>query len=397
MIVAATTLSGLVSAAGTIAAQPVPTPGTDPFYAAPADLAGLADGTVLQSRPIEPFGIGLGPLSRFWQVQYKSTDSRDRATTGVATIAVPATPWTGPGARPLVSYQLAEDSLGINCTPSYSIRAGLAAGINNTNSEFPAAFTLLQRNWAVVLADYQGPEQRFLDGPQEAHGVLDGIRAARSFTPAGLADSPVGLIGYSGGGFATSSAAGLQTTYAPELPIVGIAMGGLPADLAGSWRATSGTYSAGLGLLALTALDRIAPEAGIPALLNDRGRAVLAENTRSCGVDFVAKYAFANFDDYTAVPDLPTDPRFLALAPRIMLDNNVPAVPTYVWHSTGDDVLPISGTDATVQKWCAAGAQLTYRRTSTPTHGAAALTGIFDAIDYLGRRFVGEPAPAGCS
>ncbi|MFE6858748.1 lipase family protein [Nocardia sp. NPDC057668] len=167
--------------------------------------------------------------------------------------------------------------------------------------------------------------------------------------------------------------------------------------LIGALGGTSGTYSAGLGLLALSALDRIVPEANIPALLNDRGRTALAQNTRACGHDFGGKYAFSHLDDYAASPGLATHPRITALANRFRLDGNVPGAPSFVWHSTGDDALPIAATDAAVAAWCGAGATVSYRRTSTPTHLVSALSGVADALHFLDDRFAGVPAPAGCS
>ncbi|MEU0546070.1 lipase family protein [Nocardia sp. NPDC005978] len=397
LLVTLTAVTAAVAATGTAAAERVPTPEHDSFYDAPPNLRSLANGTVLKSRAVDPYGLDAGPLLRVWQVQYRSSDADGAPSTGVVSIAVPLVPWTGPGPRPLLSYQIAEDSLGIDCTTSYSVRAAFAAGFNNTNGEALGALTLLHRGWAVVLPDYQGPDQRFLDGPQSAHGVLDGIRAARAFAPAGLAAAPVGLLGYSGGGYATSFAAAAQPEYAPELAPAGVAMGGLPADLIGALGGTSGTYSAGLGLLALSALDRIVPEANIPALLNERGRTALAQNTRACGHDFGGKYAFSHLDDYAASPGLATHPRITALANRFRLDGNVPGAPSFVWHSTGDDALPIAATDAAVAAWCGAGATVSYRRTSTPTHLVSALSGVADALHFLDDRFAGVPAPAGCS
>lgn len=393
-------VAGCLCTPGSAVAEPIPVPDADPFYAAPPDLATLDNGAIVRSREIQPYQLTVGLPIKTWQVQYKSTDGTGGPTTGVTTVVVPTTPWTGPGGRPLVSYQIAEDSLGTRCTTSYSIRAGLGAGgllTNNTNFEAPITALLLQRNWAVVLTDYQGPESHYLDGMQAAHGVLDGIRAALAFGPAGLSPkSPLGAMGYSGGSFATISAAVQQPNYAPELHLDGIAVGGVGTDYGHALRVTNGSYYAGLGLLVLAGLDRSFPEADIPSLLNDRGRTMLAENSQSCGTEFLAKYMFANFDQYTADPNIDMNPRIAALSEQARLQQEVPAAPTYIWHSIGDELLPIVDTDALVQSWCAAGATVTYVRTSAPTHIGAALAGTPGAIDYLGQRFGGVAAPAGC-
>ena len=394
-MIAAATLTGCVAVVGAAAAEPIPVPSADPFYAAPSDLGSRANGAVLQSRAITPYGMNL-PVEA-WQVQYKSLDAQSNPTTGVATIVAPTAPWTGPGPRPLVSYQLAEDSLGSQCAPSYSIRTGLGAGVNNSNAEAPISALLLQRNWAVVFPDYQGPQSHFLDGLSTAHRVLDGVRAARAFAPDGLApDSPLAAMGYSGGAFATMWAMEQQAGDAPELEFAGIAAGGIPADLAAAIRTANGTYAAGLGMLALQGLDRADPAAGIGSLLSDRGREAFAADATSCGANFVTKYPFANLDQYTLAPNVSTDPRVLAASEKQQLGKATPVAPIYAWHSPGDDVLPISNTDALIDTYCADGAAVTYDRAFVPTHAAAGLTGLPGAVGYLGERFAGIPAPEGC-
>ncbi len=124
----------------------------------PADLGAHTDGTVLRSRESTVFGINL-PI-KVWQVQYKSTDARGRPTPGVATVLVPDTPWNGAGARPLVSYQMAEDGLGIQCASSY-VRVGTQAGPGkDADQEAPVASLMLLRNWAVDVSTTPCPSHR---------------------------------------------------------------------------------------------------------------------------------------------------------------------------------------------------------------------------------------------
>ena len=152
----------------------------------------------------------------------------------MATIVLPpgAAP---PGGRPLLAYQPAEDTLTRDCASSYEIRQG-------TNGELPQALLpLLNDGVAVVVPDYEGPESQWTAGVQAGHAVLDSIRAAESFPPAGLGGegTRVGIWGYSGGGQATAWASELQPTYAPELNVVGVAEGGVPAVLRKTHRPTS--------------------------------------------------------------------------------------------------------------------------------------------------------------
>ncbi len=386
-----------VGASGTAAAQPIPAPDADPFYAAPPNLGSYANGAVLGSREIAPLALDVPLPVKAWQVQYKSEDTDFAPTTGMATILVPTAPWTGAGPRPLLSYQIAEDSLATRCDPSYAIRAGVNAGLTNSSAEMVVATLGLFRNWAVVIPDYQGPRARFLDRVQAGHSVLDGVRAAVAFGPAGLSpQTPVGAAGYSGGAFATLAAAELQPVYAPDLHFAGIAAGGLPADLMAAGHRVNGGSSAGLGMLALEAFAKNHPEAGLLSLLNDRGKAAFREDAGLCGIDLVLKYANANIDEYTLAPDIFDHPIVRAVTEKEAMGQGVPRMPFYAWHSTADDALPIGGTDVLIDKYCAAGASISYHRTNVPTHLGAALPELSPAFDFVGDRFAGKPVQRGC-
>ena len=126
-----------------------------------------------------------GGLATSWQVQYKTEDTQSRASADVATIMVPDAPWTGPGPRPLVSYQTAEDGVGSKCSPSYALDGGVVGADGNSEAGTSLIFAALRKGWAVIAPDYEGPGSDFLGAAGEAHGVLDGVRAALRFAPMG--------------------------------------------------------------------------------------------------------------------------------------------------------------------------------------------------------------------
>ncbi|WP_405492515.1 lipase family protein [Nocardia sp. NBC_00511] len=379
-----------------VAAQQVPTPDQDPFYAAPPDLGGYPNGAILGSRSSALFGLPL-PVA-VWQLQYKSTDAEDRPTTGVTTVIVPSTPWTGPGARPVVSYQMAEDGLGIQCASSYVMRAGLAAGTQNgQDQETPLTALFLQHNWAVVVSDYEGPQERFLDRDQEAHSALDGIRAALAFPPAQLgAGAPVATFGYSGGAFATAATMQLQPRYAPELHVAGFAAGGIPADILAAATMDNGTANSGLAVFGLAALDRLSPGANLLGQFDEPTRAVLADAQSQCVQPVVNANAGRVLRDASGSPDIAANPALIAAANKQKLGGSAPTAPMYAWHSSGDDALPQASTDALIDNYCAAGASVTYHRTDVAGHGPAALAEIPAVLDFLADRFSGKPAQVGC-
>ncbi|MFB7721342.1 lipase family protein [Nocardia sp. NPDC056100] len=383
------------SATAAAGAEGVPAPDDDPFYAAPAGLESNADGTVLNSRPISVLGLNL-PVAG-WQLQYRSTDSTGAAVADVATVMTPLLPWFGPGGRPLLSYQVAEDSLGTRCAPSFALRGGRDISIINTALDIPFLTAMLLRGWAVVVSDYEGPESRFFDGVNSGRGVLDGVRAARSFPPAGVtADSPIGAWGYSGGAFATLWAMQQRADYAPELWFSGVAAGGVPANIAAISRRVDGGVQAGLAVLMIAAFARIDPGSGIAEDLNDNGRDMLARESAACGADMVLRHLNRHLDEYSDTPNLLWHPQFQAATERQELGAVAPDVPLYLYHSTADDVIPVEGFSALVDRYCALGANITAVHSGIPGHNPAAAVESLGAMNYLGDRFAGLPAPTGC-
>ncbi|MGK8501654.1 lipase family protein [Nocardia asiatica] len=393
-------LSALIFLIAALGAAPMayaelPPPDLDPFYAAPADLGDYRNGAVLDSRPIALFGLPL-PIST-WQVKYRSSDASDDPVADVATVMVPMLPWFGPGARPLLSYQVPEDSLGTRCAPSFALRGGWDTGAVNTLIDTPFMAEALRRGWAVVVSDYEGPRSRFLDGVNSGRGVLDGIRAARDFPPAGLGPAtPIGAWGYSGGAFATLWAAQIQPWYAPDVRFAGITSGGVPADWPAIAREADGTLQAGLALLILFALARNDSGDGLAELLNDRGHAALVENGAACGSDLVPKYAGAWVDDFALVPDLLTHPAFRAATAAQELGGSAPVAPMYLYHSLTDDVIPVAGFTDLVGRYCAQGASVTSVHSMLPTHNPAAIGEAPGAMNFLADRFAGLPVAPGC-
>ncbi|MEC3914972.1 lipase family protein [Nocardia sp. CDC160] len=378
-------------------ARPEPVaPDDDPFYSAPSDIAEHAPGSLLNHREISIFGLPIRVST--WHLQYRTTGPEGRPVAAVATVMVSASPWPGPGARPLLSYQVAEDSLGTRCAPSFALHGGRDSAVSSTAIETPFIVDALRRGWAVVVPDYQGPESRFLDGANSGRAVLDGIRAARTFAPAGLsAASPIGAWGYSGGAFATLWAAQLRRTYAPELPIAGVTAGGIPTDLATMARNADGGAQAGLSMLIVLALIRNAPGSELAGLLNDRGRAALSEAAGSCGLDLLTRYSDVHLDEYSKTPELLSQSAFAAAARQQELGDDTPDMPLYLYHSTTDETIPIAGFDTLTQRYCGPKSTVIAHRSGAAGHKTTALVEAPGGMAFLADRFAGEPLAPGCS
>ncbi|MGV9665391.1 lipase family protein [Nocardia niigatensis] len=394
-------LIGVVTLLTTAIAAPgaradIPFPDNDPFYAAPAALGSFANGSVLNSRQISVFGQSL-PVAG-WQIQYRTTGSQGEAAADVATVLKPNIPWNGPGDRPLLAFQVAEDSLGTRCAPSFALRGGRGFSIITTLLDIPFLAQALGRGWAVVISDYQGPQSRFFDGINSGRAVLDGVRAAKSFAPLGITtNSPLGAWGYSGGAFATLWAMQMRASYAPELRFAGATSGGVPSDIPAMMRGVDGGFQAGLAVLILIALIRNDVGTGLTTLLNDNGRKLLAREATSCAGDLVIHHAMRHVDDYSATPNLLDSQPFKNAAARQELGGQAPDVPMYLYHSNADDVIPVSGFSALVDRYCTLGANLTALHSGIAGHNPAAVVESLGAMNFLADRFAGKPMSPGCS
>ncbi len=202
-------------------------PPDDPFYLAPPDLACLAPGTVVRTRPVELALFGLVPQRiSAWQLLYRTCDLDGAPEVSVTTVLLP---WDADPAvsRPLVSFQCAIDAVAPQCFPSYALRRGARTVGSIAPLELPIIAMALRQGWAVSVPDHEGLGGRFGAAREPGYRALDGIRAAVGFAPLGLSPAdPVALWGYSGGGLATAWAAELAAEYAPELNIVGGGGGG---------------------------------------------------------------------------------------------------------------------------------------------------------------------------
>jgi hypothetical protein len=379
------------------AAAAIPVPAQDPFYAVPADISSFANGAVLKSREIQASTFGLPLRVTAWQVQYKSLDSTSRPTADVATILIPIAAWTGAGSRPLVSYQTAQDGVSGKCSPSYSLRGGPTAG---NETETPLIALALARGLAVVAPDYEGPNNAFFGAPGQAHGVLDGIRAAMRFGPDGFtAKTPLALWGYSGGSIASTQAALFQPTYAPEIKFDAIALGGLVAELEPTIKDFE-HLGLGAGItMGLIGMQRAYPDSNIAQYLNAYGKSAVAATQDDCVLDAVQKYPAMTHTAIEAYPDAFYAPGLQGL----FHDNSpegiagTPTAPIYDYHAVLDELAPVANDRSMMHRLCDAGATVQHVEDLVAEHQTDADFYALRAIDFLAGRFAGKPAVNTCA
>ncbi|OZC91135.1 lipase [Rhodococcus sp. 06-412-2C] len=384
--------ASLFATGTTASAAPAPTiPDPDVFYAAPADIADHAPGDILASRRADAW---MYPNTDIWQLKYRSTNSAGAPVAAVTTVLMPR----GRGAgTPLVSYQAVINALGVKCAPSHGL-------FTYEIGEAPSLYLgMVARGWAVAVPDYLGPNGAYGAAEYEGRLTLDGVRAVQNFEQLPLKESPVALLGYSGGALATSWAGAMAPTYAPELNIVATVQGGIPADL--ELIAKNLGYSPiphpafGMALAASLGLEREYPtEFPVSENLNAAGLALRDRVSNECRRSIIVGGAFRSARDLSNV-DIASLPSAQAVLKKNSLVDyeGVPTAPVYMWQGINDFITPFAPVKETVDRYCAAGATVQFRAYPLAEHFSGSLVGLPEAYAYVDARFRGEPAPSNCA
>lgn len=378
------------------------------FYAPPAEkVAATEPGQIIAARQVTLANLSVLPLNvDAWQVSFRSNNSRMQPIPAVATLIKPrgAAP---PGGRKLVSFQMAEDSLGQYCAPSYALRLASIPGLITGQAVVPAEFlqvqTMLQQGWAVVIPDYQGPNSAYAASHLLARITLDGIRAAENFAPLGLAGraTPVGMYGYSGGSIATGHAAEQQAAYAPELNIAGAAEGGVVADFGVMVDHANSGLPSGLIAAAAIGVSREDPElaAYFDRHLNPLGRfGRFIKDQPICTTYEAVTLPFINLKGLVNVPDVMNDPIIRGVLARTRMGQATPRTPMYIFHSNPDWAVPVRAVNATVDTYCRdPAARVHYTRDHFSEHGILAAVATPSVLLWLRDRLNGIPVAPGCT
>lgn len=365
-----------------------------PAFYEPPDSLPPQPGDVIATEPTS-FGLNWWGVTST-AVRYRSITATGEPNSVTGTVLVPTAPWSGPGSRPIVSFAVGTQGLGDGCAASKSMPYGLLY-------EQGAVQGLLDRGWAVAVTDYENlgspGDHTYVVKDAEAHAVLDIVRAAQRMSDSGVAaDSPVGIWGYSQGGQAAAAVAEIESTYAPELDIRGVAAGGVPSDLRRLAEYLNGPGNLFFSFLAFAAvgLSSAYPELDLESYLNEEGRAMLEQGRNACLVDGLFVGMGKNIDSVTTSDPL-EDAQWQARVDEQRLGTTAPEVPVLQYHGVFDEIIPFDQGTRLRDAWCGGGAQVQWSEYWFAEH----LLGIFqaqgDVTNWLGDRFAGRPFTPTCN
>lgn len=387
----------------------------DPFYQPPENLPAAGELIRTQAAPqlLNVLGPDFGGYAE--KILYSSTTVHGDPVAVSGFTINPANKWQGNGPTPTVVFAPGTRGSGDACAPS---KGPMLLGQYDTanqafgmNYELPFAQAAAAMGMRVVFTDYIGlgtPGQHtYVLHDEEANAVLDAARAA---VPDG---APVGLFGYSQGGGATAAAAEKQAEYAPELNIKGVYSGAAPADLIEVMQSADNSLITPVLAFAYHGYGERFPEFKDPfdSLVNDRGRAFLADNKNACIGDSAVKWAMADTSDMTSTGD--------SLLAAVMADENVynildsqklgrtaPMAPIFVATGGNDDLVPSPQTEQMARDYCSLNADVTFLdehiQEITPgvraglNHAGSYLTQTGPAFSWLVDRFNGKATKPNC-
>ncbi|MFE9554272.1 lipase family protein [Streptomyces sp. NPDC006703] len=356
------------------------------------DTATVSPGDVVSQSPTEFHPLpGQWTNTRAWHVTYRSTTAKGGPNVVSGTVIVPNDGRTG--SRPVVTYAVGTVGLGDSCAPSANFPYGTAVEATLINQ-------VVQKGWAVAVTDYEGlgtpGDHTYTVGRAEGTAMLDAARAAERLGIPGVdTNSPVGIMGYSQGGQASSWAAELHDSYAPELKVKGTATGGVPADLMKVAAANDGGLGSGLILMAAAGQNAAFPELKLDSYLNPAGKALVDYFRNNCVAIDSTVGSFKRITDLTVRNPL-QQPDWQARLGESRLGTHRPDAPVYLYHGTVDELIPYAVGQQLRADWCAKGANVEWHALPLLGHIGGVTVGAIPGANWLADRFAGKPVGGNC-
>jgi hypothetical protein len=406
----------MVCSASLATAAPVVGPSDDTFYTAPSPLPDGSHGDLIWYRTAS---VNLGadaPQVSAWNVMYLSTDAVGAPNAVTGTVLVPAASssagswswsWWGwvwnpapaPASHSVILYAVGTHGLAQKCAPSKQMPQGM-------DYETANLVAALKAGYAVLVSDYagytNGDTPTYLAGISQGHAVLDIFKAASQIPASGVAaNSKAAIWGYSQGGQSAGWAGQLQPSYAPSLPLVGVAAGGIPADFIRTGDNLNGNTGASFLLSAVVGLAEQYP-ADIPLNLvsNDAGKQAIAQSKTMC----VFQSLFTLMNDYISqftvggltLHQLELFSGVHATLVAQDLGGSAIPVPVYQYHGLADEFIPLDQAIALKQAYCGLGGNVTFG-VYPGEHIITQFQAAPYVLSWLADRFAGKSAASTCS
>lgn len=346
-----------------------------------------AAGTLVSAEPVTS---GMPPGLLGWRITYVTRDAAGEAT--VASSAVVARSGADSGPRPVLAIAHGSTGIASHCAPSLTPSPYTGLG---------AARELVADGWVVVSPDYVGlgqPGQHgYLVGPEQAHAVLDAVRAAGSLLEL---QSKTVVWGHSQGGHAALWTAATRQPYAPEVDLVGVAATAPATDLAGMLRRTGASLVGKVVASYLAASwSEIYGPSDTTEWVTRESQALVEEISQLC----LSTQRAQVLGLASRAPGPVLQPSALEGRLGKLLSDNIPRgpfdVPVLVAQGGSDVAVPVGLQRDWVAAQCAAGSSLQYSEYAGLGHASLVAPGSplsDDLVAWTRERVAGAPAEDTC-
>jgi Secretory lipase len=400
LVAPAVVTTGTAAASGTL----VP-PAHDSFYryAGKTPLAKIPHGTALKERSVTLGLTTAGLPLPAEQILYRTTDATGRPALSVTTVVLPLTGTVAPKVAAYLSFY---DALTTRCEPSYTLRGGDPGAANQQTATIEQSLVegLRAAGDIVTIPDFEDERVDYVAGTESGMSTLDSIKATLSVLKLGNA-TPVGLMGYSGGSIAADWAAELAPQYVPQMNLVGVAMGGIPVDLAHNLRYINGSAAWSdvipASMVGITRSFHI----NFNRYLTPYGKKIVAAESNECIGQFMGAYPHLTLKQllkprYVDVYRVPVFRRTLnklimgtapghPAEPMLMVAGNA--------DGTGDGVMVEKDEQQLAYEYCHQGVPVDFEQLVKLDHDDAGIAFFPQGIAYLTERFADLPIVSDCS
>jgi pimeloyl-ACP methyl ester carboxylesterase len=349
-------------------------------------------GTVVEAEPLNKSLWIPNTTSSAFRLTYVTTDADGKRALSTGELFIPKGKAPA-GGWPVISWAHGTSGLGDTCAPS-------VMGPAEPERDFPYMSNWMAQGYAIVATDYAGLGTAglpaYLNGPSEAHNVVDMVRAGRAYAtnhlPASqqLSNNWV-VIGQSQGGGAAIYTARYATAFSgKDLRYLGAVGTGVPAyienyvSLLGPKMpptALPANVTAYLTYI-VESLRAWRPALGIDSILTPTGRKYLELSQTSCVFAFEKQLTGVNIGDYFTRA-LATLPNWKATIDSYMkMPESGFDKPFFMGHGVEDTDVPYAPTAAYVGRLKVNRQPVTFK-TYLADHSGTLVQSQKDAIPFV--------------
>lgn len=362
--------------------------GLAPFYNTPGLSLSGPMGQVVRSEPLG-FSVQNGSAER---ILYRTQRADGTVTFASGMVFIPNND-NGGSPRPVVAWAHGTVGMGDQCAPSR-----IAKPVDN----IAWVSQMLARGWVITATDYAGlgtpGTEGYLVGGDEAHDVLNSVRAARDL-PMAQAGATFAVWGHSQGGHSALFTANQAGSYAPELHLVGTVASAPAAELVPLLNETAGTsIDWVIGPEVLTSWPTIYPNLNVQSITTSAGYNNYNRLANQCiGPATLAGITRTKLKQQFFQTKLVNSPPWRAAAQDQTAPVLPPSQPVMVAESLDDKVVLPDTTALYMQRVCQAHSNLTTLWLTGVGHIQLADVISPQVIGWISDRFAGLPAASSCN